>query len=533
MDEAGVFHVPLDSTRVSKRAFASVTALRRVVLHPGVLELDDGAFSHCGNLLSVDFASAKVTVGKSVFFKCHNLVSLENASNVQDIAKWAFFECKSLQSVSCSASYVDVGAFDTCTSLEDFSSAVPCAVGEHAFFKCSSLKKMENLTAISNNSFSNCSELRYVKTLPAATSVGEMAFSGCSKLTSVKMVNVAELHRGAFHGCTGLVQLKFPKLETVGSHAFALCTKLSTIFLPVVHTIKDEAFYMCKDLAHISMDELLIVGDRCFAMCRYLQTVSFPKVYALGSGAFRGDVLLETVFLPSLQKLQKETFVQCINLHTAILPGMRDIGSKCFAETESLHEFPEMPHLETIRTKAFEHSGLKEVATAARMIFDFAFSKASGLKRVVLRPGVEMIGSACFRNTPVEHAVFPDTVRIVGDFVVSHCPNLKSITMAEHPPPSGRLTLMPYSFNGVQVQAVSGPERLFRRLQMPFLRAPTMQLKQYVWSIKWYKENNPSDMMQAVVYTVYACFCRLNVAPEMAMVTLQMLLVSQMGKSWY
>lgn len=84
------------------------------------------------------------------------------------------------------------------------------AVGDYAFYKCSSL------TGVS---------------LSSAESIGVCAFVSCTKLTSVSIPAVQTISRSAFSSCTALTSIDLHGVTSIAAMAFYSCTKLQTVIL--------------------------------------------------------------------------------------------------------------------------------------------------------------------------------------------------------------------------------------------------------------------------------------------------------------
>ena len=84
------------------------------------------------------------------------------------------------------------------------------AVGDYAFYKCSSL------TGIS---------------LPSVESIGVCAFVSCTKLTSVSVPTIKTISRSAFSSCTALTSIDLHGVTSIAAMAFYCCTNLTTVIL--------------------------------------------------------------------------------------------------------------------------------------------------------------------------------------------------------------------------------------------------------------------------------------------------------------
>lgn len=84
------------------------------------------------------------------------------------------------------------------------------AVGDYAFYKCSSL------TGVS---------------LPSVESIGVCAFVSCTKLTSVSIPAIKTIYRSAFSSCTALTSIDLHDVTSIAAMAFYCCTNLTTVIL--------------------------------------------------------------------------------------------------------------------------------------------------------------------------------------------------------------------------------------------------------------------------------------------------------------
>lgn len=126
-----------------------------------------------------------------------------------------------------------------------------------------------NLTSVGQNTFTNKTDLKYVKLGKTVTNIGNSAFSGCSELTSVTIPdNVMGIGSDAFSGCRSLVSVTIPdscsfldhelfmycyslKKVTIGGNSkislswlmFRMCTNLTTIICNTkINSINENAF---------------------------------------------------------------------------------------------------------------------------------------------------------------------------------------------------------------------------------------------------------------------------------------------------
>jgi hypothetical protein len=160
---------------------ADKLSIIKVILDEGVTTIGDNAFKGCANLLSVDTLTIENGEEKN----------LENSINVEYLGNSAFEKCKSLKKIN-------------------FLSAMN--IGNYAFAEC---EELENVSV---------SEL-------GGKNIGKSAFENCKKLTSIALpYNITIIDGSTFAGCESLEQIIIRRtVETIGSYAFANCSKLEKI----------------------------------------------------------------------------------------------------------------------------------------------------------------------------------------------------------------------------------------------------------------------------------------------------------------
>lgn len=94
-----------------------------------------------------------------------------------------------------------------------------------------------NVTAISDNAFSDCKKLKSVTIGKYVTTIGNKAFFKCTSLKKITiLVSVVKIGQKAFYGCKKLnsIIIKTQKLKSksVGSQAFKGIHKKATIKVP-------------------------------------------------------------------------------------------------------------------------------------------------------------------------------------------------------------------------------------------------------------------------------------------------------------
>ena len=125
---------------------------------------------------------------------------------------------------------------------------------------------------------------------PRVTRIGDRAFAACSNLTFIEYgYSVKSIGAYAFAGCSGLTSFKLPDSVTViAEGAFQGCTGLKTVVVPdTITTISGSAFQGCSELVQVTIGGAVTeIGDNAFADCGKLTQVYFRgKPVTLGSNA--------------------------------------------------------------------------------------------------------------------------------------------------------------------------------------------------------------------------------------------------------
>ena len=224
------------------------------------------------------------------------------------IGQNAFACCSSLKSVTLpsSVSAIDIGAFDSCTSLESINLENITNIDSTAFRACQSLEsvKLDEVTAIGSLAFAGCTTLSNLELGTKLVEIDDNAFSNCDALKEVVLPDSLEtVHNTIFADCDNIESITLPKLyddsiislfstkrysdyETVDSSPIP--TSLATVIITNQIKIPDRAFYGCTSIKKIVLPEATTsIGDKAFAYCYALEEFVIPEgVVSIGTNAF-------------------------------------------------------------------------------------------------------------------------------------------------------------------------------------------------------------------------------------------------------
>lgn len=253
---------------LGKRAFENCTSLEKVKLHTECIP--PACFRHCGALREFDFAG------------------------VRHILTDAFVCCFSLEKVDRpEVEVIESFAFDGCTGLKEFESALPEAyISPYAFDEHVNVYRAEESAGV-----------RLLRN-------GEVLYTGhcCTADAYVVPNTVKTIRRSAFRGAR--IASLMVSVEEIPSHMCEDCIWLSSLDLQEgVRHIRDYAFAGCQQLHRLVLPEgLESIGPYAF-FCSGVETVQWPSTLrAIEEAAFSGIKLKETSLPDSVVYIGDEAF---------------------------------------------------------------------------------------------------------------------------------------------------------------------------------------------------------------------------------
>ncbi|MGN1133189.1 MAG: leucine-rich repeat domain-containing protein, partial [Oscillospiraceae bacterium] len=349
------------------------------------LTIGNNAFQRCDSLKSVEFSDGMkdLTIGNNAFQTCINLSDFKFPNTLETIS-------------------MGTNIFTGCTSLEEIN--VPECFGtvKSGMFKgAPSLKKIileEGITAIESGAFpASMEEIILPVTI---TAIPNNCFTGCSNL---KYVNKTEFEDGTYGS-------KFPeKLETIGDGAFRndndACPITGIVEFPsTLQSIGANAFRaydadwssknQITEIRFAADTESLTIGNNAFQRCDSLKSVEFSdgmKDLSIGNNAFQTCISLSDFKFPSsLESVSMGTnvFNGCTSLQEINIP-------KCFGTLKS---------------------GI--------------INSAPSLKKIIIEEGITAIESGAF-PTSTEEIVLPGTVTEIPNNCFAGCSSLKYVNKTE------------------------------------------------------------------------------------------------------
>ena len=216
------------------------TNITSIILSDSVIDIEEGAFENCINLLYADLSSAIVNqISKNMFYGCTSLEEVKINKTLTGIGSYAFYKCSSLTSFDFE-NIVSIGSYafaHSALNIASFGFSLE-TLGSNAFYNCQSLTTIDmsssKLMEISTKTFYGCTSLEEVKINKTLTSIGSYAFYNCQSLTAVDMSSskLMEISNYAFYNCSSLDNVIIPDLvNSIGSNAFVNCSSLNVLVL--------------------------------------------------------------------------------------------------------------------------------------------------------------------------------------------------------------------------------------------------------------------------------------------------------------
>ncbi len=268
------------------------------------------------------------------------------------------------------------------------------------------------VVAIGEGAFFFCSSLKSVVIPDGVTSIGGYAFRCCYALESITIPNsVASIGVFAFSECPALENISIPQgVESIGKSTFMGCTSLEGVALPnSITSIGDSAFKDCTSLAAIAIPESVIsIGIYAFENCSLTGEVVVPdSVESIGCGAFKSCDAITGITLP-------------------FVGATKDNDT---TDTHFTHIFGEYGDVEVPANLN------KVVITKASQIENYAFSECGGLSQIILSNTLTSIDNFAFNKcSSLKSIVIPHSVTRIGVGAFANCSSLSSIVVEPENP---------------------------------------------------------------------------------------------------
>ncbi len=373
--------IPDSVTYIGSNAFFECMGLEKVVIGNGLTTIESSAFKYCSNLNSLTLGENIETISNDAFAYCNKLSEIIIPKNVDYIGSNAFYDCTSLFTVyNLSELELEAGSYDNgrvayyaisiLNSLEQKSNVLRIDdflyeidedekvitllsyVGSDNKVAVPSFEGYE--VVLASYLFSQNYVLEEIDLGKSVKTISNNAFSNCTNLKKVSGENVEYINDYAFYSCRDLEEIEISKCKGIGGYAFNNCLKLTNIDLSECEYINDYAFYSCSSLQEVDAPKCENLGSESFSYCRSLKRVNLPKVPYIPSYCFQECRSLMSVNATSIESIGSYAFYYCYNLSDITLPeGLTSIGYNAFYSCYSLYQLTIPSTLSSIGSNAF------------------------------------------------------------------------------------------------------------------------------------------------------------------------------------
>ena len=267
--------------------------------------------------------------------------------------------------------------------------------------------------------------------------------AACYSFDLSKITNT-EIPEGAFKDKATLLELKLSdNTETIGKRAFQNCQVMHINSIPSkLKSIGYAAFADCQSLDNnfTFPATLESLGQDCFKGCLSLSGIDFSPCpdAKIGSRAFSECRNLSSVVLPeNLKEIEWGLFYNAGLRSITIPDGVETIAVNSFYGTQNLSNVHFPSSLVTIRTSAFEGSGIESADLPASLKYiDSSVFKSSSLVFADVKEGITVLNDDVFsrcRNLMVVN--LPSTLSSLGKDALASS-SLSVISAASELPPT-------------------------------------------------------------------------------------------------
>lgn len=338
-----------------------------------------------------------------------NAEEAEIPAGVTNIGSYAFAKNLSLRSVFMPDTVTEIGGsvFAGCTSLERVRLSEKLnAIGREQFKDCTSLRSIEvpdSVKVLRINCFDGCSALEDVKLGKNLELIGWDAFSRCKSLKTVVLPeSLLDIDLNVFYD-SGIEEIYIPKnVKSINSSAFIGCRALKKI-----EVAPENPYYYSRDnCVYLTQNKWLVVGRNDGTL------PNDESLTLIDSDAFEGNLSVEDLYIPrGVKSICYSAFKGCKNLRRLTLPDTLTTICRCaFEGCSSLEEVVIPGSVKVIEGLSFYQSGVKKVVIkrGVEMIDDKAFYKCENLQEIYIPSSVKNV------YTPIGYKFEPQaqTVRV-------------------------------------------------------------------------------------------------------------------------
>ena len=366
--------------------------LKEIVLPESISVIEEAAFWGSG-LQRIAIPQNVKEISRWAFYNCQSLVSFKATEGVKVIQDGCFSDCISLTSIDLPKTLTEIGssAFHNCQSLV-------------------SVKVPEKVEVIKSDCFSGCKSLSFVDLPKSLTGISIGAFENCSSLVSITIpegVNSFEggYRCGCFKGCSSLETVNLPaEMDSIGQNTFQGCCKLKSIVIPKgVSTIGDKVFTGCDDV-HLHISETVVKFDPRQNDAREITVSSDNEVLSVENDCLVDKQKRELLFIPDKAtsfpkglksiRVSKDRLPSLLDVEELTIPdGVTHVECLPFAMMKKLKKLNMPLSLKSCGNDFMEGYQLPDITVTPDLMLSTGFHGWRGISTVNLK-GVDSIDAS-------------------------------------------------------------------------------------------------------------------------------------------
>ncbi|MFA6860519.1 MAG: leucine-rich repeat protein, partial [Clostridia bacterium] len=440
--KTGVYEIPSSVTIIEEHAFNNCTNLTSITIPISVTNIVSGAFYGCTGLLSITIPSSVTIIGFYILTGCTSLTSMTlpfkstYAYNTNSYLKYYFGGSSYSASITMPFSYT-----------VSFSNEIT-AIGNYMFYNCSGLSSIsipDSVTSIGDQAFCFCTGLTNITIPSSVTTVGTNVLTGCTSLTSMTLPfkstyenNTNSYLKYYFGGYTYSLTVTMPSSYTVnfsnemtviGDYMFYGCSGFENFSIPINTTsIGAYAFYGCSGFESFSIPiNTTSIGAYAFYGCSGFESISIPSsVNTVGTRAFQGCSGFTSIMIPnSVTVIGIGILSGCTSLTSMTLP----FSSSYTANTNSYlkYYFGGSSYSASVTMPSSYTVSFSNEITS---IGNYMFYGCSGLTNFTIPSSVTNIGNEAYSGcTGLTSLTIPSNITVVGIEAFLGCTGLTNISI--------------------------------------------------------------------------------------------------------
>lgn len=413
----------------------SYSALSRVTLPAGLVEIGRWAFAYVKNLTSISLPASLSTIGSYAFYQS-GLTSIAIPKDLTALGNGAFAHSESLQSISVVSGNTMFQAVGGVLFSYDGKTLKQYPGGKSD----TSYTVPEGVTGIGVEAFAGA-KLQSITIPLDVTSVGQYAFEDCDSLTDVyyggtesewEQVSIGSsndsLTNATIHYQDGSA--------TSGKCGSNLTWTLEDGVLTIsgtgdMYTYSDSspvpwADYL-DDITAIHIDSSVTsIGGNAFAHCNKLISVTLPSsVTSIGTLAFWNCDGLTSITIPSsVTQIDMGAFGACHALTQIYVAS--DSSTFCASNGILFNK----DNTELVVYPAGKSATSYTVPSNVQTIGSYAFAGCNALNSITFPSSVQSMGSYAFCHCPALTSLsLPDGMTAISDNLFWNCGKLASVTI--------------------------------------------------------------------------------------------------------